>query len=345
MSEQSENGGEGGGGGSKAAAETVGYVEENPKIITNQLKNYVANRANQELKKNIITYLKSREIGDIDTLVRSLTGKGFEELSKNEYKGEYKIRVPYTSENLKKLSETIVSNIRADPAREYGGDFSINEIIKLISKELPNEYACIHIYTIDNEKTLKLTNPYSAKNGILEKSSENKSSEKEKCTLLIKLLHTGEHYDLLIEKSQVDNLDETYLFIHKIPKKFYLKFKIKGNGDCLYTAIAAYLIYISGLTKEQAIKLALYGRNEDEVPTPESTSGKPTPAPVSKLPLQLSSDMSKKLKKMLNIPDQYLEEKKYEEISATDIDNNELNKLCTYDLIKKLLFDNYVPSV
>ena len=34
MSEQSENGGEGGGGGSKAAAETVGYVEENPKIIT-----------------------------------------------------------------------------------------------------------------------------------------------------------------------------------------------------------------------------------------------------------------------------------------------------------------------
>ena len=57
---------------------------------------------------------------------------------------------------------------------------------------------------------------------------------------------------------------------------------------------------------------------------------------ASKLQSPLSDSTFKK---------QYLEEKKYEEISATDIDNNELNKLCTYDLIKKLLFDNYVPSV
>jgi len=286
---------------------------EHDNIITHQLKNYAANQV-------------QKDNTDLGTLSQCL------ELD----------NANYTSKN------ALINDMR-NTTNIIGGSYVILELGKLISLIYTNTTLCINIKKADANNELKHCISYHFQNGKSTKEFNSQSNDNvdEGCELTIGLLYGKlnskeyNHYDLLFTVHEQNKLLSDFIKEEGNEANNYKKFSIYGDGNCLYTAIAAHLEYISGLTKEQAIKLALYGRNEDEVPTPESTSGKPTPAPVSKLPLQLSPDMSKKLKDMLNDSNQYLEEKIYEEIPEEDINNIKLDKLCTYDLIKDLLFQKF----
>lgn len=305
MSEQSENG-----GGLNATGETVRYVEK-PKIITNQLKNYVAN---QVQKDNI----------GLDTLVQQL-----------------EINKKYTEK------DNLINDIR-NTTKIMGGSYAIIKLATLISLIYKDQEICINIKTADADThELKHRNSYHYTNGQFEeynkKSSDNIDTN---CELTIGLLYgkinsqENNHYDLLFVTHEQNKLPQNFIKQEGDDQYNYYKFSIYGDGDCLYTAIAAHLIYISGLTKEQAIKLALYSRpiSEDGIPTPAPA---PAPAPPKQsLPLQLSPDMSTKLKDVLS-NETYFEEKIYEEIPEEDINNTKLDKLCTYDLIKDLLFQKF----